>query len=325
MRTHYDNLHVSEKAAPEVIKGAYKALAQKWHPDKHPGQREKAERYFKIITRAFEVLSDPKTRAKYDAWLADSRNAAEPPPDAEPVNEPPKQSSSQSNMADAWEDGKRSREQGFKETDCPYSQPELTRAWQDGFRAGTPTPASSPSSFHPWRRFFARFIDVPLALIATFAAIFLVAKVLQFNTGKDFYSDMQNSGATFLIFFALTVIAYEAYFIEKFSATPGKLVFGISVTSRTGEKLGTGKAILRSIYANVIGQGIHIPLFAAIANIAGLVLLRKTGSTYWDNQADSVVQCQPMSKARTISAILAVVVAMILYAIVINIIDRLFQ
>ena len=47
MRTHYDNLHVSEKASPEVIKGAYKALAQKWHPDKHPNQREKAERYFK--------------------------------------------------------------------------------------------------------------------------------------------------------------------------------------------------------------------------------------------------------------------------------------
>lgn len=70
MRTHYDNLHVSEKAGPEVIRAAYKALAQKWHPDKHPHQREKAERYFKIISNAFEVLSDSEARAAYDAGLA---------------------------------------------------------------------------------------------------------------------------------------------------------------------------------------------------------------------------------------------------------------
>ncbi|RRV29682.1 hypothetical protein EGJ23_01720 [Pseudomonas sp. o96-267] len=87
MRTHYDNLHVSEKAGPEVIKGAYKALAQKWHPDKHPDQREKAEHYFKIITRAFEVLSDPKARAEYDAWLETKRGVPETDPEPVTANE----------------------------------------------------------------------------------------------------------------------------------------------------------------------------------------------------------------------------------------------
>ena len=92
MRTHYDNLHVSEKASPEVIKGAYKALSQKWHPDKHPDQRERAERYFKIIGKAFEVLSDPKARAAYDAWLTEQRNPAEPAPEVKQAKEPPTQS-----------------------------------------------------------------------------------------------------------------------------------------------------------------------------------------------------------------------------------------
>lgn len=87
MRTHYDNLHVSEKASPEVIRGAYKALAQKWHPDKHPDQREKAERYFKIITRAFDILSDPKLRVEYDAWLVAQRSAEPGQPKAEPVKD----------------------------------------------------------------------------------------------------------------------------------------------------------------------------------------------------------------------------------------------
>lgn len=132
MRTHYDNLHVSEKASPEVIKGAYKALAQKWHPDRHPDQREKAERYFKIITRAFEVLSDSKTRADYDAWLAAKRGADSVQPKPEPAKESPKQSQHQRNFAEARADGKRSHEQGFAESDCPYSG-GLADAWREGF------------------------------------------------------------------------------------------------------------------------------------------------------------------------------------------------
>jgi uncharacterized RDD family membrane protein YckC len=58
MRTHYKNLQVSESASQVVIKAAYKALAQKWHPDKNPDQREKAELYFRLINRAFEVRED---------------------------------------------------------------------------------------------------------------------------------------------------------------------------------------------------------------------------------------------------------------------------
>ena len=35
-RTHYDNLQVARNASSGVIKNAYKALVQQWHPDKHP-------------------------------------------------------------------------------------------------------------------------------------------------------------------------------------------------------------------------------------------------------------------------------------------------
>jgi len=137
MRTHYDNLSVSEKASPEVIRAAYNALSQKWHPDKHPDQREKAERYFKIITRAFELLSNPESRAAYDAWLAGQRCHAEAIPEAEQAPEPPKQSQQEKNLAEAWEDGRRSRQQGFKATDCPYSG-DLAGEWQKGFAAAKP-------------------------------------------------------------------------------------------------------------------------------------------------------------------------------------------
>ncbi|MBG0839024.1 DnaJ domain-containing protein [Ectopseudomonas toyotomiensis] len=323
MRTHYDNLHVSEKASPEVIKGAYKALAQKWHPDKHPSQREKAERYFKIITRAFEVLSDPKARAEYDAWLADRRNTAEPLPDIEPAGEPIAQNHTQVNMAEAWENGKRSREQGFKETDCPYSQPELSRAWKEGFSAANqPNHDFSP---RPWRRFFARFIDTPLVLLSALVLIFSFAVGLEALTGRDFGSQIHNSLAVFLIFSIVTLIAYETIFIENFAATPGKMILGVRVESTSGNRLRNGKAIQRACYVNIVGQGFQIPLLALGANIVGFFFLRKTGSTYWDDRAESVVCCKPMTTLRALSSILAVVIAAVLYAMIMEVIGRKFQ
>lgn len=76
MHTHYDNLQLKEGAGPEVIKASYKALAQKWHPDRNPDKAEEATRVFRIITSAYEVLSDPEARSKYDAWLVEQRRGS---------------------------------------------------------------------------------------------------------------------------------------------------------------------------------------------------------------------------------------------------------
>ncbi|MDR3417064.1 MAG: J domain-containing protein [Nevskia sp.] len=69
-RTHYDVLEVSPRASPEAIKGAYKFLLQKWHPDKNPGQQAQAEQIARELNDAYEVLSDPERRRAYDAILA---------------------------------------------------------------------------------------------------------------------------------------------------------------------------------------------------------------------------------------------------------------
>lgn len=67
-RTHYDNLGVSRNADPAVIKAAYKALAQKYHPDRNPNNPD-AERIIKIINEAYQVLIDPIRRAEHDRWI----------------------------------------------------------------------------------------------------------------------------------------------------------------------------------------------------------------------------------------------------------------
>ncbi|MTV40419.1 J domain-containing protein [Duganella radicis] len=69
IHTHYDNLKVSRMAPQEVIRAAYKALSQKYHPDKNPGD-EKAARIMAILNSAYETLSDPQRRKEHDEWIA---------------------------------------------------------------------------------------------------------------------------------------------------------------------------------------------------------------------------------------------------------------
>ena len=76
IHTHYDNLKVARTADAVVIKAAYKALAQKYHPDRNPGDPE-AERIMKLINKAYEVLSDPVRRSEYDRWIDEQERRAE--------------------------------------------------------------------------------------------------------------------------------------------------------------------------------------------------------------------------------------------------------
>ncbi|MCR2800957.1 molecular chaperone DnaJ [Microbacterium sp. zg-Y818] len=64
MADHYDVLGVSRDATPDEIKKAYRRLARELHPDVNPG--EEASERFKLVTHAYDVLSDPDQRARYD-------------------------------------------------------------------------------------------------------------------------------------------------------------------------------------------------------------------------------------------------------------------
>jgi DnaJ-class molecular chaperone len=62
----YKVLGIPEDADADAIKKAFRRLAKDFHPDTHPGDK-KAEERFKEISQAYEILSDPEKRRRYDA------------------------------------------------------------------------------------------------------------------------------------------------------------------------------------------------------------------------------------------------------------------
>ncbi|HWC15001.1 MAG TPA: molecular chaperone DnaJ [Actinomycetota bacterium] len=75
MADHYATLGVGRDASTEEIKRAYRKLARELHPDARPGDVA-AEDRFKEVSRAYEVLSDPHKRQRYDTFGDERAGAA---------------------------------------------------------------------------------------------------------------------------------------------------------------------------------------------------------------------------------------------------------
>lgn len=69
-KNYYEILEINKNASKEIMDKAYKTLIKKYHPDLQENNlKEKYEEKIKIINEAYDVLSDPQKREKYDLFL----------------------------------------------------------------------------------------------------------------------------------------------------------------------------------------------------------------------------------------------------------------
>src|SRR6476469_10077004 len=82
-RDYYETRGVPKTASADEINSAFRKLARKHHPDMaKPKEKASAEEKFKHINEAYEVLSDPEKRSRYDQLGADwnQPGGGQPPP-----------------------------------------------------------------------------------------------------------------------------------------------------------------------------------------------------------------------------------------------------
>ncbi|KAI8826106.1 uncharacterized protein EV422DRAFT_154210 [Fimicolochytrium jonesii] len=75
-RDYYSILGVAKDADEDAIKKAYRKAALKWHPDRNPDNKELADKKFKELSEAYEVLSDKQKRTIYDQFGEDGLKGA---------------------------------------------------------------------------------------------------------------------------------------------------------------------------------------------------------------------------------------------------------
>lgn len=71
---YYNLLGINKNATSSEIKKAYRKMAIKWHPDKNLGNKEEADKKFKEISEAYQVLSDPEKKNIYDKYGEEGLN-----------------------------------------------------------------------------------------------------------------------------------------------------------------------------------------------------------------------------------------------------------
>ncbi|MGE8160345.1 DnaJ domain-containing protein [Paraburkholderia sp. NPDC080076] len=238
--THYDNLRVSRNAPPEVIRAAYKALTQRYHPDK--SHSPDATRIMKILNEAYEVLSDSEKRRQYDESIErDARQSR-----ATPQPETPSTGFTEQGRAEP------SFRANHEDTTPPSDHPPTGATVDAGH------PALMPMAGR-WSRFFARSFDLwwEIAAVAFIGGYWLAQN-------SAWYVETMNGPSAKLyasVLFLPLALVLDAFVYRIFRNTPGKALLGLKVTTIDGSRLTFDAYLRRNFALWVSGLAVGLPLF----------------------------------------------------------------
>jgi uncharacterized RDD family membrane protein YckC len=192
---------------------------------------------------------------------------------------------------EAWTPAIDTREFAYLRTPqppIPY-RPRVVEPRDDAAEAPVLAPAARPSAgLHPWRRWFARFLDMML-----FGIVFaLVTESVSPGTLLSLEPVVVS------LFLFLGWQPAEAMLISLTASTPAKRLMGIRVTRADGSRLAFGAALQRSLRVWIFGMGLGLPIVFIVAQVLAYMRLSGTGATSWDEALEVRVSHAELSPAR---------------------------
>jgi len=245
MHTHYDNLKVARGAPAEVIKAAYRALSQRYHPDRNASPD--AERVMRLLNEAYAVLGDAARRAAYDEELG--RHEPEP--------EQPDRPFASADAAPASQPGDGA---GAGEGEGGSAMGRFASAVASAYALRRPV---APALGVAVTRCAARLFDVgwEAGAIGFVVALFL-------DTHWEAFSEWLAEPGNPVLFAMLCMpvaMVLDASVCRVAGNTPGKALLGLKVTALDGGRLSWRSYLRRNLAVWARGLGCGIPFVNLVA------------------------------------------------------------
>ena len=164
---------------------------------------------------------------------------------------------------------------------------------------------------HPWRRLFARTVDICTAGLVLFMLLIFAFSATMPEQAAGFAKAIENPIIASVVLYLIWLPA-EALLLSLFGTTPAKWLFGIRVAHPGGNLLSFAAALNRSFLVFVQGVGFGIPFVALFTQLFAYRRLTKTGTTLWDTSTTAVVIHKKWGMFRALACTAAVFFVLIL-------------
>lgn len=156
--------------------------------------------------------------------------------------------------------------------------------------------SNSLHQVHPWRRYFARIIDLSILSV-------LITLVYGYSTPKlikgliDIYTILK-----FMVYLVVDIIL-----LSVFGTTPGKWLFNITLKRNDGLKLSFEQILKREVMVWIYGYGLHIPIVSLLTMLKSVSDLEGRGITKWDEKLELSLTHGTLTTMRRLVCVLVII------------------
>lgn len=168
----------------------------------------------------------------------------------------------------------------------------------------------------PWRRWLARSFDMAVLGLGLWALIGAATAIMVPSFYQSLTSELGPAQNTVVssILTGVLLLPILALLIGFTGSSPGKWLFGVRVTRRSGAPIGLREALWREFHVLMRGLGFGIPLVSLVTQVVAYQQLTRHGATTWDLDQEWVITHRPNGAVQIVLGVLGVVVVLVALA-----------